>query len=80
MSDSSDGRSWVIGVNQSLKLIRSGKAKKVILAKDADLMFATKVKEEIKKAGNIEVDSRYTSHQLAEKAGVEVPTAIITEY
>jgi len=80
MSDSSEGRSWVIGVNQSLKLIRSGKAKRVILAKDADVIFASRVKNEVKKAGDIEVDTRYTSHQLAEKAGVDVPTAIITEF
>ncbi|HBR32581.1 MAG TPA: hypothetical protein DD733_10930 [Clostridiales bacterium] len=80
MSDSPDGRSWVIGVNQSLKLIRSGKAKRVILAKDADIMFASRVKNEIKKVGNIEIDTRFTSLQLAEKAGVEVPTAIITEF
>jgi ribosomal protein L7Ae-like RNA K-turn-binding protein len=80
MSESSDGRSWVIGVNQSLKLIRSGKAKRVILAKDADAIFVVKVKSAVKKAGDIEVDTRYTSHQLAEKAGVDVPTAIITEF
>lgn len=80
MSDSSDGRSWVIGVNQSLKLIRTGKAKRVILAKDADVMFSSKVKNEVKKAGDIEIDTRYTSHQLAERAGVAVPTAIITEF
>lgn len=80
MSDGSEGRSWVIGVNQSLKLIRSGKAKKVILAKDADVMFASKVMHEIKRAGVAEVDTRFTSRQLAEKAGVDVPTAIITEF
>ncbi len=80
MSDSSDGRSWVIGINQSLKLIRSGKAKRVILAKDADTAFSTRVMYELKKAGVLDIDNRYTSRQLAEKAGVDVPTAIITEF
>ncbi|PKM61601.1 MAG: hypothetical protein CVU97_06965 [Firmicutes bacterium HGW-Firmicutes-21] len=80
MSEGPEERSWVIGVNQSLKLIRSGKAKRVILAKDVDVMFATKVMNEVKRAGVIEIDTRFTSHQLAEKAGVDVPTAIITEF
>lgn len=79
MSDG-DGRSWVIGVNQSLKLIRLGKAKKVILAKDADVLFTSKVMNEVKRAGKIDIDTSFTSQQLAEKAGVDVPTAIITEF
>jgi len=79
MSDG-DGRSWVVGVNESLKLIRSGKAKKVILARDADTSFSSKIINEVKKAGEIRVDTRYTSKQLAKKAGIAVPTAIITEF
>lgn len=80
MSDGTDGRSRVIGVNQSLKIIRSGKAKKVILAKDADASFINKIKNEIRKVGGVEIDARYDSSQLAQAAGVDVPTAIITEY
>jgi ribosomal protein L7Ae-like RNA K-turn-binding protein len=79
MSDG-DGRSKVIGVNQSLKLIRSGKAKKVILARDAETSFITRILNEIKKAGEVELDTSFTSRQLAEQAGVDVPTAIITEF
>lgn len=79
MTDS-DGRSWVVGKNQSLRIIRSGKAKKVILAKDAEASFTAKILNEIKKAGVVEIDTSYTSKQLAEKAGIDVPTAIITEF
>jgi ribosomal protein L7Ae-like RNA K-turn-binding protein len=79
MSDS-EGRSWVVGANQSLRIIRSGKAKRVILAKDAEASFASKILSEIKKVGVVEIDTSYTSKQLAEKAGVDVPTAIITEF
>jgi ribosomal protein L7Ae-like RNA K-turn-binding protein len=79
MTDS-DERSWVVGRNQSLRVIRSGKAKRVILAKDAEASFMAKMLNEIKKAGAVEIDTSYTSKQLAEKAGVDVPTAIITEF
>lgn len=79
MADS-DGRSWVAGRNQSLRVIRSGKAKRVILAKDAEASFMAKILNEVRKAGTVELDMSYTSKQLAEKAGVDVPTAIITEF
>jgi len=79
MTDS-DGRSWVVGRNQSLRIIRAGKAKRVILAKDAEPSFTAKILSEARKAGVVEIDTSYTSKQLAEKAGIAVPTAVITEY
>ncbi len=79
MCDSSDSRRCVAGYNQFAKLIRRGKVKKVYLANDADRQFATRVMSELESAQNVEVDTSLTSTQLAEKMGVEVPTAIVTE-
>ena len=79
MSDSSSGRKRVAGFNQFSKLVRRGKALKVYLANDADLFFVTGVKNELEANKTIVLDTSYTSAQLAEMAGVEVPTAVITE-
>ncbi len=79
MSDSSDSRRSFAGFNQFSKLVRCGKAVKVYLAKDADPMFVRKVKNELSKAKGVSLDTHFNSAQLAEKAGTEVPTAIITE-
>ncbi len=80
MSEGAEGRSRVVGKNQSLKVIRSGKAKKVMLARDADSCFSRSILEEAKKVGLTDIDITHTSQELAKQAGVEVPTAIITEY
>ncbi len=81
MQQSSDGGSTMaVGFNQSVKLIRSGKAKKIYLASDADRFFAAKVKDEIRKSGYVETDESMTALRLGEMAGIEVPAAIITIY
>ena len=79
MSDSSCGRKHVAGFNQFAKLVRRGKALKVYLANDADVFFVTGVKNELKGNNKIVLDTSFNSAQLAEMAGVEVPTAVITE-
>ena len=79
MSDSSCGRKRVAGFNQFAKLVRRGKALKVYLANDADLFFVTGVKNELKGNKKVVLDTSFNSAQLAEMAGVEVPTAVITE-
>ena len=71
-------RKQVAGYNQFVKLVRRGKALKVYLAQDADSFFERGVKAELQ-GKNIELDESRTSKQLAEMAGVEVPTAVITE-
>ncbi len=79
MSDSSCGRKRIAGFNQFAKLVRRGKALKVYLANDADLFFVTGVKNELEGNKNVVLDTSFNSEQLAEMAGVEVPTAVITE-
>ena len=81
MQQSSEGGSTMaVGFNQSVKLIRSGKAVKVYLASDADRLFTAKVKDEIRKAGYVELDESMTAYRLGEMAGIDVPAAIITIY
>ncbi len=77
--DKTGDRKRVAGYNQFLKLVRHGKAVKVYLAMDADSYFSMGVKGELSGKHNIKLDENYTSKQLAEMAGVEVPTAVITE-
>ncbi len=77
--DNTGDRKCVAGFNQFLKLVRHGKAHKVYLAQDADSYFSMVVKRELSGNINIKLDESYTSKQLAEMAGVEVPTAVITE-
>lgn len=79
MSDSSCGRRRIAGYNQFAKLVRRGKAVKVYLASDADFMFSENIKRELADHGEIELETRYTSKDLAALAGVDVPTAVITE-
>ncbi len=79
MSDSSCGRRRIAGYNQFVKLVRHGKAVKVYLASDADVRFAESIKRELSGAQGVELDTRHTSDDLAAMAGVEVPTAVITE-
>ena len=76
--DKTGGRKPVAGYNQFLKRVRRGKALKVYLAADADGFFIRSVKAELQ-GKDIEFDESHTSKQLAEMAGVEVPTAVITE-
>ncbi len=78
MSDSPSCRRRIAGLNQFLKNVRKGKALKVYLANDADGYFAESIKRELK-GTNIELETRYNSADLATMAGVDVPTAVITE-
>ncbi len=79
MSDSTCGTKRVAGYNQFVKLVRRGKAVKVFLASDADFVFAENIKRELSDKTGIELETRYTSKDLATMAGVDVPTAVITE-
>ncbi|MBR6562444.1 MAG: hypothetical protein IKK70_00720 [Clostridia bacterium] len=79
MSDSPCPRRRVAGYNQFVKLVRRGKAVKVYLAKDADFYFSEGIRRELESHNNVELDECYTASELAAMAGVEVPTAVITE-
>ena len=75
----STGAERVAGLNQSLRLIRQGKARRVYLAGDADRAFAMRVLEALRDAPGCELVVTYTAAELAEMAGVEVPTAVIAQ-
>lgn len=77
MSDHSQKRDFVVGLNSSLKLIRTKKAKKIYLACDADSRFVEKVMNALSET-DIELDENFTAAQLAEKYGIDVPSAIVT--
>ena len=79
MSDSLSDKRFVAGYNQFQKLVRRGKAVKVYLAKDADMFFSENIKRELKDRSEIELVTRYDSSKLASLAGVDVPTAVLTE-
>lgn len=79
MSNSSNGRRRIAGLNQFLKNIRRGNALRVFLASDADTYFAESVKNELKAHPEVELETRYDSDDLATMAGVDVPTAVLTE-
>ena len=79
MSDNSGAPQRVAGYNQFVKLVRKGRASKVYLASDADIFFAEKIKTELSGRGEIILETRYSSKDLATMAGVDVPTAVITE-
>ncbi|MDD5916096.1 MAG: hypothetical protein PUC63_01015 [Clostridiales bacterium] len=79
MQQTGDG-SMIVGFKQSVRLIRSGRARKVFLASDADRIFTAKVKDEIRKSGYVELDVTKTAACLGEMAGIDVPAAIITIY
>jgi ribosomal protein L7Ae-like RNA K-turn-binding protein len=65
------------GLNQSLKLIRAGKAKRVLLAYDADEVFKDKVVNAAAEYG-VPVDMSRSSDELSKFAGIDVPAAVVT--
>ncbi len=79
MNDGTCGRRSVAGYNQFVKLVRRGKATKVYLANDADRFFAESIRAELVGRAEVELDTSFSSDELAKKAGVDVPTAVITE-
>lgn len=74
-----DDRIREAGWNRAQKLMRKGMLKKLWLASDADRAFAERVRTEAAKAG-ISPDQSKTGLQLAVMAGVEVYTAVLSEY
>ncbi len=74
-----DDRIWEAGWNRAQKLLRKGLVKHMYLAMDADSAFAEMVLCEAQKAG-ISPDLTKTGKELAELAGVEVFTAVLSEH
>ena len=69
-----------IGANQTIKLIRSKKAKLIYLANDADGQFKAKILDEVSKHGKISVDSSFNSIELGEQCGIDVGCAVVAIY
>ena len=66
----------VIGVKQSRKAIREGRAKRVFLACDADPAITDPVAESCKEAG-IPVDGDYTMAQLGRACQITVGASVV---
>lgn len=73
-----DDRIREAGWNRAQKLLRKGLIKKLYLAMDADSAFAAAVVHEARKAG-VSPDQSKTGKELADMAGVEVFTAVLSE-
>ncbi len=67
------------GWNRAQKLLRSGELKRLWLASDAEAYFAERVCAEAAKAG-VSPDRSKTGKELMELAGVNVFTAVVSEY
>lgn len=70
---------FAVGYNRSLKLIRAKRARKILLACDADAGFRDAVLKEARGAG-AEVDESFDALTLAKRFGIEVPCGIVTYY
>ena len=60
-------------------IVQSGEFKKIYLANNADSYFVEKVMNAVNGV-TVEIDESYSAEQLAEKYGIEVPSAIVTIY
>ena len=67
----------VIGVKQSRKAVREGRAKRVYLACDADPAITDPVAESCRRAG-IPVEAAHTMAQLGRACGIAVGAAVVT--
>lgn len=78
MSEDTSPRRCFAGFNQFVRLVRRGIAFKVYLACDADMFYSVGVRKELEAHPEIELDATLSSARLAEMAGVDVPTAVLT--
>ena len=78
MKDDPSGIRCHAGYNQFVRLVRRGCAVKVCLARDADRRYSVGVREELANHPEIVLDDSLSAEKLAELAGVEVPTAVLT--
>ena len=72
----SDG-DYVVGLNQTLRLLSYDAVKCVYLAYDADERFQNTVVSAVKKSSCAELDKRFSSSELAKKYGIEVPVGVV---
>ncbi len=70
-----NGALRVVGVKQSLRALREGRAKKVFLACDADPALTGRVEA---LCAEVAVERGYTMTQLGTAAGIAVGAAVVT--
>lgn len=66
----------VVGQRQVLRQLKQHNISKVLLASDADSRYKQTMLKEIQIC-NVEVDDSFTAQQLADKFGVDVPSAVV---
>ena len=66
-------REKVIGVKQSARAIRDGRAQRVFLACDADELVLEPIR-----SGSLPVEEGYTMAQLGRACGIAVGAAVVT--
>ena len=67
-------RDKVIGVKQSARAIRAGRAKRVFLACDADRLLTDPIRSA---CGGLPVEEGYTMAQLGRACGIAVGAAVV---
>lgn len=68
----------VVGVKQSKKVIVSGEATLVFIAKDAEMRIVRPIIELCREQG-IEMSEAYSMQELGEAAGIDVGAAVVTQ-
>ncbi len=77
MIDGFSGLPKVVGLKQSKKTIKEGKAQKVFAARDASEKVLSPVLQLSLEQG-IEVDQKYTMAELGELCGIDVGASVVT--
>jgi len=75
MESDSIPRSFIVGLNQSKKQIKSNTAKKVFLAKDADVKIRLQI-ENLCNMQGIPCDTTKTKEELGRMCKIDVPCAV----
>ena len=76
MSKDFSSASFVAGLKQSLKMINSGKAKKVYLAADADFYISSKVSDACTETGT-DIEVSFSKAELGKFCRIEVDAAVV---
>lgn len=68
--------SYVVGLKQSLKAVRTGRAVKVLLAEDADYHISAKISDVCLECG-IELVNSSTKSNLGKMCNIDVDAAVV---
>lgn len=75
MSEELSSPHKVVGVKQSLRALREGRAERVYLACDADPALTSRVEEQ---CAGVPVEHGFTMAQLGAHSGISVGAAVVT--